>query len=98
MSRDFFDFLEKMKNGKVLCLSAFGFLALFRFFGSMRRRILFFLSCRERSSGEKSYPLARGVGMLFTALCDTLIFREKITKGLIVELILIFAAIVLTNL
>lgn len=29
---------------------------------------------------------------------DTLIFREKITKGLIFGLILIFAAIVLTNL
>ena len=55
-------------------------------------------SWREGSSGEKSYPLARGVGMLFTALCDTLIFREKITKGLIVGLIFIFAAIVLTNL
>ncbi len=36
--------------------------------------------------------------MLFTVLCDTLIFREKITKGLIFGLILIFAAIVLTNL
>ncbi len=36
--------------------------------------------------------------MLFTVLCDTLIFRQKITKGLIVGLILIFAAIVLTNL
>ena len=34
MSRDFFDFLEKMKNEKVLCLSTSGFLALFRFFGS----------------------------------------------------------------
>ena len=36
--------------------------------------------------------------MLFTALCDTLIFIEKITKSLIVGLFFIFAAIVLTNL
>ena len=36
--------------------------------------------------------------MLFTVLGDALIFREKITKGLIFGLILIFAAIVLTNL
>lgn len=36
--------------------------------------------------------------MLFTVLCDTLIFREKITNGLIFGLIFIFAAIVLTNL
>ena len=68
----------------------------FRF--DKRRRVLFLFSWRERSSGKKPYPLARGIGMLFTALCDTLIFREKITKGLIVGLIFIFATIVLTSL
>lgn len=44
------------------------------------------------------YPLARGVGMLLTVLCDRLIFGQKITKNVYAGLAFIFAAIVLTSL
>ncbi len=44
------------------------------------------------------YPLIRGIGMLLTVLCDTLIFKQKITKNILIGLIFIFASILLTNL
>ena len=44
------------------------------------------------------YPLTRGVGMLLTVLCDTLIFKQKLTKNIFIGLIFIFASILLTNL
>lgn len=44
------------------------------------------------------YPLSRGIGMMLTVLCDMLIFKQKVTKNMILGLVFIFAAIVLTNL
>ena len=44
------------------------------------------------------YPLARGVSMLLTVLCDFFVFRQKITKNDVAGLAFIFAAIVLTSL
>ncbi len=44
------------------------------------------------------YPLARGVGMFLTTLCDRLIFGQKITKNVCAGLAFVFAAIVLTSL
>lgn len=44
------------------------------------------------------YPLARGISMLLTVLCDALIFKQKITKNVCAGLAFIFAAILLTSL
>ena len=44
------------------------------------------------------YPLARGVSMLLTVLCDFLVFRQKITKNDVVGLAFILAAVLLTSL
>lgn len=44
------------------------------------------------------YPLSRRIGMMLTVLCDMLIFKQKVTKNMILGLGFIFAAIVLTNL
>ena len=44
------------------------------------------------------YPLARGVSMLLTVLCDSIVFRQKITGNVWAALAFIFAAIALTSL
>lgn len=44
------------------------------------------------------YPLARGVSMLLTVLCDLIVFRQKITGNVWAALAFIFAAIALTSL
>lgn len=44
------------------------------------------------------YPLARGISMFLTVVCDVLLFKQKITKNIVISLIFIFAAIILTNL
>lgn len=44
------------------------------------------------------YPLARGVSMLLTVLCDSIVFRQKITENVWAALAFIFAAIALTSL
>ena len=48
------------------------FSCFFRFFGSMKRRALFFFSCRERSSAEKSLimPDEQGFVVVTDALGD----------------------------
>ena len=44
------------------------------------------------------YPLSRGVGMILTAACDAVIFKQRITKNTMVGVFFIFASILLTNL
>ena len=44
------------------------------------------------------YPLARGVSMLLTVLCDFFVFRQKITKNDVAGLAFILAAVLLTSL
>ena len=44
------------------------------------------------------YPLAKGISMLLTVTCDVLIFKQKITKSVLLGLVFILASIVLTNL
>lgn len=44
------------------------------------------------------YPLARGISMLLTAVCDVLIFRQKLTVNTCIGLLFIIATVVLTNL
>lgn len=44
------------------------------------------------------YPLARGVSMLLTVLCDSIVFRQKITGNVWAAPAFIFAAIALTSL
>ncbi len=44
------------------------------------------------------YPLARGVSMLLTALCDFFVFRQKITKNDVAGLAFILTAVLLTSL
>ena len=44
------------------------------------------------------YPLSRGVGMILTAVCDAVIFRQRITKNTGIGVALLCASILLTNL
>ena len=44
------------------------------------------------------YPLARGVSMLLTVLCDFFVFKQKITKNDVAGLAFILAAVLLTSL
>lgn len=43
------------------------------------------------------YPLSKGISMCLTVVCDVTIFKQKITKNVLIGLVFIFAAIVLTN-
>lgn len=44
------------------------------------------------------YPLSRGVGMILTAVCDAVIFRQKLTRSTGIGVALLCASILLTNL
>lgn len=44
------------------------------------------------------YPLSRGVGMILTAACDAVIFRQKLTRSTGIGVALLCASILLTNL
>ncbi len=43
------------------------------------------------------YPLARGINMLLTVLCDAFVFKQKPNKNVYTGLIFIFAAVLLTG-
>ena len=47
---------------------------------------------------RRLFLLARGVSMLLTVLCDSIVFRQKITGNVWAALAFIFAAIALTSL
>lgn len=73
----------------LLCAAAAVMIYVYSFFATL---------AAEALPSAVYYPLARGVSMLLTVLCDSIVFRQKITGNVWAALAFIFAAIALTSL